>query len=142
MRSRHEQERQLVIHNPTSLASDPSVASSWVQNNVAAFWPGVSFRYITVGNEVVPGSLAHYASNLGQISLPYALFTTPGVVIQDGQFGYQNLFDAITDAVYAELDKAGGANVAIVVSESGWPSASTENAQTYNQNLIRHFSFN
>ncbi|CAL9769306.1 unnamed protein product [Musa acuminata subsp. burmannicoides] len=203
-----------------SLASNPSAAADWIRRNVVAYWPSVSFRYIAVGNELIPGSdLAQYilpamrniynalssaglqnqikvstavdtgvlgtsyppsagafssaaqaylspivqflasngapllvnvypyfsyTGNPGQISLPYALFTASGVVVQDGRFSYQNLFDAIVDAVFAALERVGGANVAVVVSESGWPSAgggaeaSTSNARTYNQNLIRH----
>ncbi|XP_020699651.1 glucan endo-1,3-beta-glucosidase-like, partial [Dendrobium catenatum] len=84
-----------------------------------------------------------YIGNLNTISLAYALFTSPGSVVSDGQLQYQNLFDATVDALYAALEKVGGNNVAIVVSESGWPSdggvgATTENAQTYVSNLIRH----
>ncbi|CAL9111225.1 unnamed protein product [Musa textilis] len=213
---------QLVVDVPNenlqSLASDASAAREWVQKNVVAFRPSVSFRYIAVGNEVIPGGLAQYVlpamqnvqnavssaglqnqikvstsvattvlgtsyppsagafssaaqthmnpivqflarngaplllnvypyfaykDNRNQISASYALFTSTEVVVRDGQFGYRNLFDAMVDAVYAAMEKVGGSNVAIVVSESGWPSAgdfaaTIDNAKTYNQNLIRH----
>ncbi|RRT82200.1 hypothetical protein B296_00014581 [Ensete ventricosum] len=43
-----------------SLASDASTASDWVQSNVVANWPSVTFRYIAVGNEVIPGDQASY----------------------------------------------------------------------------------
>nr|QYF06699.1 pathogenesis-related protein 2b [Allium sativum]QYF06700.1 pathogenesis-related protein 2b [Allium sativum] len=84
-----------------------------------------------------------YKDNPTQISLQYALFTASGTVAQDGQYAYQNLFDALTDAVYASLEKIGGGSVRIVVSESGWPSAggfaaTVGNAQTYNTNLVNH----
>ncbi|XP_062173207.1 glucan endo-1,3-beta-glucosidase-like [Alnus glutinosa] len=84
-----------------------------------------------------------YINNPSQISLPYALFTSPGVVVQDGSLGYQNLFDALLDAQYSALEKAGAPNLQIVVSESGWPSeggdaASVDNAGTYYNNLINH----
>ncbi|XP_010907251.1 glucan endo-1,3-beta-glucosidase [Elaeis guineensis] len=84
-----------------------------------------------------------YVDNQGSININYALFTSSGTVVTDGQYNYQNLFDAIVDAVYAALEKVGGSSVVIVVSESGWPSAggtaaSINNAQTYNQNLINH----
>ncbi|XP_062230951.1 glucan endo-1,3-beta-glucosidase, acidic isoform-like [Phragmites australis] len=197
-----------------SIASDPNAAAAWVQNNVQAF-PGVSFRYIAVGNEVSGGDtnnilpamqninnalsaaglsniqvstavqsgvtagfppsqgtfssdassymtpIAQYLASTGaallanvypyfsyigneaQIDINYALFTSPGTVVQDGNYAYQNLFDALVDTFYSALENAGAGNVNIVVSESGWPSAggdaaTASNAQTYNQNLINH----
>lgn len=214
---------QLILDVPREdlqrLASDPSAANSWVQTNIKSYLPDVSFRYIAVGNEVIPGNLAQYvlpamkniqsalsasglqnemkvstsvsqgvlgksyppsagvfssdasrylgsivnflASNgspllvnvypyfsyigdMKNIKIEYALFTSQGTVVHDPPFDYQNLFDAIVDAVYSALEKMGGSNVPIVVSESGWPSAggpeaaTKDNARTYNQNLINH----
>lgn len=48
----------------------------------------------------------------------------------------------MVDAFIAALDKNGGENVTLVVSETGWPTAgnepytSAENAQVYNQRLV------
>ncbi|XP_058759105.1 glucan endo-1,3-beta-glucosidase-like [Vicia villosa] len=80
-----------------------------------------------------------YISNTKDISLDYALFKQSG----NNDVGYQNLFDAQLDAIYAALAKVGGSNLKIVVSESGWPSAggdgaSIENAGAYYTNLIAH----
>ena len=77
------------------------------------------------------------------IKLPFALFTSPGVVVTDGSLQYQNLFDALLDAHYSALEKVGAPNLQIVVSESGWPSeggteATIDNAGTYYNNLINH----
>ncbi|KAM7256139.1 hypothetical protein ACFE04_011880 [Oxalis oulophora] len=87
-----------------------------------------------------------YNDNQDVISLSYALFQSGQVVVQDGSLGYTCLFDAIVDATYSALEKAGGSNVEIVVSETGWPSngngqiATIQNAKTYNGNLAKHVS--
>jgi len=46
------------------------------------------------------------------------LFST-NVVVWDGQYGYQNLFDATLDAVLVAIDNTGIGYVEVVVSESG-----------------------
>ncbi|XP_075634569.1 glucan endo-1,3-beta-glucosidase-like [Castanea sativa] len=84
-----------------------------------------------------------FTYNPQDISLPFALFTSPGVVVTDGSLQYQNLFDALLDAHYSALEKVGAPNLQIVVSESGWPSeggteATIDNAGTYYKNLINH----
>ncbi|XP_058733656.1 glucan endo-1,3-beta-glucosidase-like [Vicia villosa] len=86
-----------------------------------------------------------YISDPTSIDISYALFTSESLDIRDGSVKYQNLFDATLGAIYAALNKVGGANLEVVVSESGWPSdggvaATVENAQTYYENLIKHVS--
>lgn len=86
-----------------------------------------------------------YTGNMNQIQLDYALFTARGTVVFDQSLQYQNLFYAIMDAVYSALEKSGGGNVEIVVSETGWPTGggeatNSDNAKTFNNNLIRHLN--
>ncbi|KAI7725149.1 hypothetical protein M8C21_010499 [Ambrosia artemisiifolia] len=85
-----------------------------------------------------------YDDNPTDIKLSYALLN-PGSTPASDQ--YQNLFDAMYDAHYAAQSRLGGANVPIVVSETGWPSAgkanaTPDNARTYYSNLISHVKSN
>ncbi|KAE8653517.1 glucan endo-1,3-beta-glucosidase isoform X3 [Cucumis sativus] len=85
----------------------------------------------------------YYTYMSGTFTLDYALFNGPSVV-KDGNFDYHNVFEVMVDAIYAALEKCGGTNVSIVVSESGWPSAGDGNtkvengvAGSYYSNLIK-----
>ncbi|KAE9593439.1 hypothetical protein Lal_00028758 [Lupinus albus] len=202
-----------------SFATNAAAATAWVQTNILTYANVVNFRYIVVGNEIMPGDAAaqfiapamqniynalaaaklqrqikvstaiqlgllassyppssgqfslaasvyinpilsflvtnnapllvnlytyfSYIGNTKEISIDYALFTSPGTVVKDGKYEYQNLFDASLDAVYAALHKAGAPNLEVVISESGWPSeggvaATIDNANKYYTNLIKH----
>jgi len=83
-----------------------------------------------------------FVHNSKNIKLEYALFKSTSPVI-DGNHSYANLFDAIVDTIISAMEDL-GYNVPLIVTESGWPSAgkinvtTIQNAQTYNNNLIRH----
>ncbi|KAJ9699225.1 hypothetical protein PVL29_008031 [Vitis rotundifolia] len=135
-----------------STASSSELLGSSYPPSQGAFSDGASsfinpiIGFLVNNNSTFLANVYPYFAHIGDpanVQLSYALFTSPGVVVQDGQHGYQNLFDAMVDGFYAALEKAGGTALDIVVSESGWPSdgglaATTENAKTYYTNLVYH----
>ncbi|KAM7514972.1 hypothetical protein LguiA_004555 [Lonicera macranthoides] len=181
-----------------AIASSQTAANAWVNANIVPY-KDVSFSWITLGNEVIPGPYAAYVpqamkniqtsisrigltntkvttvvamnvlqasyppssgafkselagvisqvaafllstnaplmlnvypyfayvSDPAHVSLEYATFRT-NVPVVDGNLKYYNLFYAMVDAVNAALEKINAGNVAIVVSETGWPSAGND----------------
>ncbi|KAK9063669.1 hypothetical protein SSX86_017540 [Deinandra increscens subsp. villosa] len=93
---------------------------------------------------------SEYIQSNGVIPLDYALFRplSPDeeAIDQNTLLHYTNVFDAILDAAYFAMLYLNYTNIPIVVTESGWPSkgdssepdATTDNADTYNSNLIKH----
>ncbi|CAA2946550.1 glucan endo-1,3-beta-glucosidase 14 [Olea europaea subsp. europaea] len=85
-----------------------------------------------------------YISDPSHIDLNYALFQkSAGIYDSRTKLHYDNMFDAMVDASYAALEKAGFGKMEVIVSETGWASkgdeneagATMNNARTYNRNL-------
>ncbi|WVZ15155.1 hypothetical protein V8G54_012721 [Vigna mungo] len=84
------------------------------------------------------------------IPLDYALFRplppNKEAIDSNTNLHYTNVFDAVVDAAYFAMSYLNFTKIPIIVTESGWPSkgdssepdATTDNANTYNSNLIRH----
>ncbi|KAH6767690.1 O-Glycosyl hydrolases family 17 protein [Perilla frutescens var. hirtella] len=89
-----------------------------------------------------------YVKSNGIFPLEYALFeplsTAKQIVDPNTLFHYNSMFDALVDATYNSIAALNFSGIPIVVTETGWPwsggasepDATTENAETYNNNLI------
>ncbi|XP_073301637.1 glucan endo-1,3-beta-glucosidase-like [Primulina huaijiensis] len=128
----------------SALLMNTSSPSSSSFRNMSFMEPIV--RFLEQTDAPLLANIYPYFAHIGDtrnVPLPYALFTAPGIVVQDGVYGYRNLFDAMLDSMYYATERAGGPNVEIVVSESGWPSdggvaANMANADAYYRNLVNH----
>ncbi|GMH11535.1 hypothetical protein Nepgr_013376 [Nepenthes gracilis] len=90
-----------------------------------------------------------YTTGEGIFPLDYALFQplSPAKQIVDPNtlFHYDSMFDAMVDAAYYSIAALNFSGIPIVVTETGWPwlgganepDATVENAESYNNNLIR-----
>ncbi|BAS76157.1 Os01g0941500 [Oryza sativa Japonica Group] len=95
------------------------------------------------GSPLLANVYPYFAYKGGDVDLNFALFQPTTATVADDGRTYSNMFAAMVDAMYSALEKAGAPGVAVVVSESGWPSAggsgaSADNARRYNQGLIDH----
>ncbi|MCO5566508.1 hypothetical protein L7F22_020185 [Adiantum nelumboides] len=84
-----------------------------------------------------------YIGAQGQIDLKYTLFQQTAGVDDSNGLHYSNLFDAQVDTLIAAMEAMGHSDIPVVATESGWPhegeaSATLENAQAYNANLVAH----
>lgn len=84
-----------------------------------------------------------YINDREHISLDYALFRSSNVYYDmQHSLVYDNMFDASVDAFVYAMEKEGFHDIPIVVTETGWPTsggiaASSENALSYNENVLR-----
>ena len=90
-----------------------------------------------------------YTNGDGIFPLDYALFkplpSVKQIVDPNTLFHYNSMFDAMVDATYYSIEASNFSGIPIVVTETGWPwlggakepDANAENAETFNNNLIR-----
>lgn len=90
-----------------------------------------------------------YVSSDGIFTKDYALFqplsAVKEIVDPNTLLHYRSMFDALVDAAYSSIASLNFSGIPIVVTETGWPSyggakepdATLENAETFNNNLVR-----
>lgn len=90
-----------------------------------------------------------YTQGNGIFPLDYALFrslpSVKQIVDPNTLFHYNSMFDAMVDATYYSIEAMNFSGIPVMVTETGWPwfggsnepDATAENAQTFNNNLIK-----
>ncbi|KAA8549653.1 hypothetical protein F0562_001329 [Nyssa sinensis] len=90
-----------------------------------------------------------YVNSDGIFPIDYALFrplpSIKQIVDPNTLLHYNSMFDAMVDATYNSIAAFNFSGISIVVTESGWPwlggtnepDATVENAETFNNNLVR-----
>ncbi|VVA97508.1 unnamed protein product [Arabis nemorensis] len=90
-----------------------------------------------------------YTTANGIFPLDYALFkqlsSVKQIVDPNTLLHYNSMFDAMVDAAYYSMEALNFSKIPVVVTETGWPSfggsdeaaATVENAETFNNNLIK-----
>ena len=90
-----------------------------------------------------------YTRGDGIYPIDYALFrplpSVKQIVDPNTLFHYNSMFDAMVDATYYAIEASNFSGIPVVVTEAGWPwlggakepDANVENAETFNNNLIR-----
>lgn len=100
-------------------------------------------QFLAAKNCPLLANIYPYFARVGDpahVPLAFALFENSA----PNDAGYTNLFDAMLDGFYYAAAKVAAPNIDVVVSETGWPSsgggdvATTNNAQAYYRNVIRH----
>ncbi|KAI5675112.1 hypothetical protein M9H77_06062 [Catharanthus roseus] len=93
-----------------------------------------------------------YIYSNGIFPIDYALFqplsSVKEIVDPNTLLHYTSMFDAMVDATYNSISSYNFSGIPIVVTETGWPwyggakepDATTQNAETFNNNLIRRVS--
>lgn len=93
-----------------------------------------------------------YVKGDGIFPIEYALFkplpSVKQIVDPNTNFQYNSMFDALLDAAYYSISALNFSGIPIVITETGWPwfgganepDATSENAEMYNNNLIRRVS--
>ncbi|KAK3443162.1 hypothetical protein EUGRSUZ_B03315, partial [Eucalyptus grandis] len=110
---------------PSSATFDPSLRSAiipllqFLRDTGSPFMANV-YPYIS------------YWSEARHMSPDYALFRGGGEPVHDGALAYDNMFDASVDAFVWALEREGFGGVALVVAETGWPTAGGEAASAAN----------
>ncbi|XP_062076619.1 glucan endo-1,3-beta-glucosidase 4-like [Humulus lupulus] len=90
-----------------------------------------------------------YTKGDGIFPIDYAIFrslpSVKQIVDPNTLFHYNSMFDAMVDATYYAMEAANFSGIPVVVTEAGWPwlggakepDANIDNAETFNNNLIR-----
>ncbi|XP_030533379.1 glucan endo-1,3-beta-glucosidase 1 [Rhodamnia argentea] len=133
------------------LDSFPPSQAFFNQSMVSVMLPLLQFLSRT-GSPLMMNLYPYYVfmQNKGVVPIDNALFKplTPSKEMVDPNtlLHYTNVLDAMIDAAYVSMKNLNVTDVAVLVSETGWPSkgdskepyATVDNADTYNSNLIKH----
>ncbi|CAH2053598.1 unnamed protein product [Thlaspi arvense] len=133
-------------HSEAVFANSYPPSSCTFRDDVAPFMKPLLAFFWQIGSPFYINAYPFlaYKSDPSHIDLNYAIFEhTDGIYDAKTKLHYDNMFDAMVDASYAALEKAGFPKVPVIVSETGWASkgdadeagATVKNAKTYNRNL-------